>query len=157
MDHIYSKKHNQTIIRNNQSSNNNQINMTAINRRTQQHAEVRQVQGQGHAYDSAVKSINSVLKILKPLAGCGIVKDKYNNNNDRVRRYDNDSSDDGDDGDYADACTSSCSTHRNNNTTDADAAVDAYTIACSMDRKLCNIDGCKCRNKGRCRCIARAA
>jgi len=153
MNHT-SKKHPHTIIRNNQSTSINQINMTAINRRTQQHAEVRQVQG--HAYDSAVKSINSVLKILKPLAGCGIVKDKYNNNNDRVRRYDNDS-DDGDDGDYADACTSSCSTHRNNNKTDAAADVDAYTIACSMDRKLCNIDGCKCRNKGRCRCIARAA
>jgi len=156
MEHT-SKKHPHTIIRNNQSTGTsiNQINMTAINRRTQQHAQVRQVQG--HAYDSAVKSINSVLKILKPLAGCGIVKDKYNNNNnDRVRRYDNDS-DDGDD-DYADACTSSCSTHRNNKTTDAaDAAVDAYTIACSMDRKLCNNDGCKCREKARCRCIARAA
>ena len=72
-----------------------------------------------------MKSFTSVLKVLKPLA-C-IVKDKDNN---RVRRcYDDSDNADASSTDYSDA--------------------DAYTTACSMDRKLTS---CKCRDKGRYRC-----
>jgi len=86
-----------------------------------------------------MKSFTCVLKVLKPLA-C-IVEDK---DNDCVRHYH-------DDGDNAYASTTACSMGRNN-TTDADADADAYTTACSMDRKLTSRGSCKCRDKSRCKC-----